>query len=290
MYFIPIITLFIFQTKKMKILINYANIEYDSARKWNTYSGHHIAKFDKIYTFSPNDVEDDFRTANSKIFAEQRGNGLWLWKPYIINKVMNDIQDGDIIFYCDAGSFFIRNPQAIFNKLTFKSPLFVCDIPLLESCFTKPACFERMGLTEEKYKASNQIIATYFCFLVTPITRKFMKEWLSLCCDFELLSPAGLGKFDVPTRNFKESFVAHREDQSIFSLLCKKYKVSPHRDISQRGKHPETYKSPFYAYKVPTHPNDKYKPIIFLHKSPCLNFKWFIRYVYHRIKSKYSSL
>ena len=88
-----------------------------------------------------------------------------------------------------------------------------------------------MGLTEEKYKVSNQIIATYFCFLVTPATRNFMKEWLSLCCDFELLSPAGLGKFDIPTKDLGESFVAHREDQSIFSLLCKKYGVSPHREL-----------------------------------------------------------
>lgn len=47
---------------------------------------------------------------------------------------------------------------------------------------------------------------------------------------------------------------------------------------------PETYKSPFYAYKIPIHPNDKYKPIIFLHKSPRLNLQWFIRYIYHKIK------
>ena len=84
-----------------------------------------------------------------------------------------------------------------------------------------------MGLTEEKYKASNQIIATYFCFLVTPATRKFMKEWLSLCCDFELLSPAGLGKFDVPTTDFGEAFVAHREDQSIFFITMQKHGISP---------------------------------------------------------------
>lgn len=82
----------------------------------------------------------------------------------------------------------------------------------------------------------------------------------------------------------KHSLLAHREDQSIFSLLCKKHGISPHRDISQRGKHPETYKSPFYAYKIPIHPNDKYKPIIFLHKSPRLNLQWFIRYIYHKIK------
>lgn len=115
-----------------------------------------------------------------------------------------------------------RSIKKIVTIISKRQPLFVCDIPLLESCFTKPLCFEKLELTEEKYKTSNQIIATYFCFLVTPTTRKFMAEWLSFCCDLELLSPAGLGKFDTAKKDFGESFVAHREDQSIFSLLCKK--------------------------------------------------------------------
>lgn len=267
----------------MKILINYADKQYEPARKWNTLTGRYIAGFDKVYEYTPNDIDQSFAKLHHDILSQKRGNGLWLWKPYFVNKVLSNCSDGDIIFYCDSGSFFIRG--GVIANLSEKQPLFVCDIPLLESCFTKPVCFEKMGLTEEKYKTSNQIIATYFCFLVTPATRNFMKEWLSLCCDLELLSPAGLGKFDVPTTDFGKSFVTHREDQSIFSLLCKKYGISPHRDISQRGKHPETYKSPFYAYKVPVHLNDKYKPIIFLHKSPRLNLQWFIRYIYHKIKS-----
>lgn len=54
-----------------------------------------------------------------------------------------------------------------------------------------------------------------------------MEEWLSLCCDFELLSPAGLGKFDIPTTDFGESFVAHREDQSIFHYFARNIKFLP---------------------------------------------------------------
>ena len=227
----------------MKILINYADKQYEPARKWNTLTGRYIARFDKVYEYTPNDIDQSFAKLHHDILSQKRGNGLWLWKPYFVNKALSDCSDGDIIFYCDSGSFFIG--RGIIANLSEKQPLFVCDIPLLESCFTKPVCFEKMGLTEEKYKASNQIIATYFCFLVTPATRKFMKEWLS---------------------------------------LCKKHGISPHRDISQRGKQPETYKSPFYAYKIPIHPNDKYKPIIFLHKSPRLNLQWFIRYIYHKIK------
>ena len=163
----------------MKILINYADKQYEPARKWNTLTGRYIARFDKVYEYTPNDIDQSFAKLHHDILSQKRGNGLWLWKPYFVNKALSDCSDGDIIFYCDSGSFFIG--RGIIANLSEKQPLFVCDIPLLESCFTKPVCFEKMGLTEEKYKASNQIIATYFCFLVTPATRKFMKEWLSLC-------------------------------------------------------------------------------------------------------------
>lgn len=274
----------------MKILINYADKRYEPARKWNTFTGRHIARFDKVYEFHPKDVKPEFAVRHSEILSHKRGNGLWLWKPYFVNKVLDECSDGDIVFYCDSGSLFKRNINNILEFLSEDNPLFVCDIPLIESCFTKPLCFEKMGLTEEKYKTSNQIIATYFCFLVTPATRKFMAEWLSLCCDIELLSPAGLGKHDAITKNYGTSFVAHREDQSIFSLLCKKYSYLPHRDISQRGLHPETYKSPFYAYKVPVHINDNYKPFLFLHKSPRLDFKWLVRYIYHSIRTQIFSV
>ena len=267
----------------MKILINYADEQYNPARKWNSYTGKHIAHFDKIYEFAPKDIDANFYRENEQILTIKRGNGLWLWKPYFINKVIEQSNDGDIIFYCDAGALFIRNISPVISQLSEKAPLFVCDIPLIESCFTKPICFEKIE-GKEKYKSSNQIIATYFCTLVTPFTRKFIEEWLTLCRDYELLSPSGLGKHDMPQCNYGETFVTHREDQSIFSLLCKKYHIIPHKDISQRGTKPETYRSPYYAYKVPSHTNDTYKPIIFLHKSPRLDFKWLLRYLYYNLK------
>lgn len=41
----------------MKILINYADKQYEPARKWNTLTGKYIAKFDKVYEFSPHDID-----------------------------------------------------------------------------------------------------------------------------------------------------------------------------------------------------------------------------------------
>lgn len=272
----------------MKILINYANAKYNPARKWNTRTGRWVAKFDKIYAFGPKNVDQSFRAEHAEIFAERRGDGLWLWKPYLINKVLADVEDGDVIFYCDSGACFVRHPQCVYDELSDDAPLFVCDIPLLESCFTKPQCFDVMRLTEERYRKSNQIIATFFCFKVSEKTRKFMAEWLSLCCNYDLLSPAGLGKFEAPDHNYEDAFVAHREDQSLFSLLCKKYGIVPHRDISQRGLKPETYRSPYYSYKVPAHPQDTYKTILFLHKSSKLDIVWLLKYMYRSIRRRWS--
>jgi len=274
----------------MKILINYADIKYDPARKWNTWTGLHIARFDKVFTFSPNDIDVDFKIAHSAIFKEKRGNGLWLWKPYFVNKVIDEANDGDIIFYCDSGSFFIRTPKSVFEYLTDDSPLFVCDIPLIESCWTKPVCFEKMGLNDILFKEINQIIGTYFCFLVNDFTRSFMKEWLYWCCDYELISPSGLTKHEQTSTYFGTSFVSHREDQSIFSLLCKKYKIPAHRDISQRGNDPKSYFSPLYAYKVPKHPNDNYKTILFLHKTPKLTISTFLRYYLRKVHHRFMLL
>lgn len=168
--------------------------------------------------------------------------------------------------------------------MTDEQPLFVCDIPLLESCFTKPECFNIMECETENIKFSNQIIATYFIIKVCDKSRRFVKEWLDYCCQEKLLSPAGLKKNETPTNYMGSNFVSHREDQSIFSLLCKKYKIQPHKDISQRGHDPESYRSPFYVYKEPVHNNDLYKPIIFLHKTQKLNLRWGIIYIYKRLR------
>lgn len=271
----------------MNILINYADIKYNPSRKWNTWTGLHIAKFDRVFEFGPDDVDVEFKKTHNKIFKEKRGNGLWLWKPYFVNKVLDISKDGDIVFYCDSGAFFIRNLKQILDCLSEEFPIFVCDIPLIESCWTKPLCFEKMGLNNDEMKESNQIISTYFICLVNDFTRKFMKEWLNWCCDYEMISPLDITKEEHSLCFWGSSFVAHREDQSIFSLMCKKYNIKSHKDFSQRGNDSESYYSPLYAYREPVHLNDKYKPILFLHKAPKLNIKVFFFYYIRKIRRKF---
>lgn len=247
----------------MKILVNYADSNYKNAQKLNSWTGKHIAKFDKVYSFGPDDIDPDYREKHKEIFSYKRGNGLWLWKSYLISKVLEESNDGDYIFYVDSGAFFLNNVDNIIKSMRKDEEIWVSDCPLLESCFTKPECFELMDCNDDRYKNTNQIQATYILLKNCPEVRKFIAIWKRFCENHELLSPKG--SLDISS-NLGNGFVAHREDQSILSLLCKKHNIKPHRDPSHRGYMPETFYNEKYAFSVPNHTDDTYKSFAFLHK------------------------
>ena len=37
------------------------------------------------------------------ILANKRGYGYWLWKPYLIMKTLEQMNDNDILVYADCG-------------------------------------------------------------------------------------------------------------------------------------------------------------------------------------------
>ncbi|WP_127579951.1 hypothetical protein [Paenibacillus koleovorans] len=251
----------------MKILINYADEKYKRTQKFNSWTGKYIGKLDKVYSFGPEDIDKDFKKRNKYILDVKRGNGLWLWKPYFILKVMEECDEGDIIFYSDSGAFFLRNINTLIETIDSEKKIWVSDIPLLEVCFTKPSCFRNMNCDTDSYKYSNQIQATFFLTINCKETRAFVKRWLTLCCDYNLISPEE-GQHNIEGTGRK--FVSHREDQSILSLLCKKEMIFAHLDPTQRGKYPEWYKRYGNEFLVPYH-TEKYSPILFLHKTPDVN-------------------
>lgn len=269
----------------MKVLINYANDKYKKTQKVNTWTGKYVGKIDETYSFNPSDIESTFYNENKKTLDNQRGNGLWLWKPYFILKVMKKREEGDIIIYSDSGSFFLRNVDKLIETMGEKK-IWVSDIPLLEDNFTKPFCFKEMNCENDIYKSTNQIQATFFMAINCKETRIFVEKWLDLCCKPDLLSPE---KAEVTKCSSGINFIEHREDQSILSLLCKKEGILPHLDPTHRGKYPKWYENDRYKFLETNH-NDKYPPILFLHKTPDVNIISCLRQFLICLKTKYSIL
>lgn len=247
------------------VVVNYANDKYKKVQEYNTKTAKEKGYADKIYNYSDKDIDKEFYIKNKKILSEIRGNGLWLWKPYFIKKSLERINYGDIIFYIDSGAYFTNKIDKIL-KLVPNFDIICFNIPLIEEQFTKKIVFEKMDCNDEKYIKTNQIIGTYFIMKKTKFTEEFVDEWLELCCNYDLISPSN-------NKDERENFISHREDQSIFSLLCKKYNIEPYNDISQRYYFPKSYKyNKKFIYKVPKHKNVKLPIILYLHKMKEINY------------------
>lgn len=249
------------------ILINFADERFHSVQKLCSETGKYVGHFNDVIPYSPADIDSEFRERNQKILTVKRGAGLWLWKSYFIDKTLNQIKEGEYLFYCDSGAFFTRSVRDIIRSMD--SDIWVTELPLIEEQWTKPFCFKKMGLESPIYRKTNQIQASFLCIRKSDYSVRFIRKWLDLCCDASMILPEEGEDQNSP----KPRFIAHREDQSILSLLCKKEGIHPHKDPSQFGRYPEGYKQPKYLFKPVEHNEDKYKTTIILHRLSDINKK-----------------
>lgn len=213
----------------MNIFITASNELYRDVCNYNCYCAKRYGEFDKVVVYDVDkEIDETYRQHHANILSVKRGAGLWLWKVYFIDKALKEeCSEGDILFYADAASFFFRSVKPVLAQI--KGDFFAVNVPYIEEEFTKKEAFDIMGLHGNKYTKSRQFHASFMAFRKTKRTLEFVTEWKKACEDIRLLSS------DACTDVQIEQFIAHRNDQSIFSLLCKKYGVQPSQDPSQYG-------------------------------------------------------
>lgn len=196
-------------------------------------------------------VTTGFYRANRKVLDAERGSGYWLWKPYWLNQIMGALEDGDLLVYSDAGIRITGNLSPLFELCVNNGGILLFhahydDIgvpgPCINRRWTKRDCFKRMDCDSPKYWDAKHVDASFQIYQKTPGAAKFLKEYLSFCLDPLILTDC---PNEAGTENLPE-FVAHREDQSVLSLLSIKYALEIFRHPSQYGNH---FKLP--AYRIP---------------------------------------
>lgn len=247
-----------------KILINFADEAYRKAQSLCTWTGKHIAGFDQVREYSPADIDEAFRQAHRDIFAYKRGCGLWLWKPYLILKTLEQCSENDIVFYCDSGACFFRKAAPVFAILE-RSDIWLSVLPLLERQFTKAETFRLLAAQTSEYTDTPQISGSFAAFRKTADSVAFVEEWLRACCSEQAIAPPQEPEAEPG------DFVAHREDQSILSLLAKKHGIRPYSDPSQYGRLPEKYIRKNCTMKY--YGKEDYKPFLLHHRKRQANAK-----------------
>lgn len=146
------------------------------------------------------------------------------------------------------------------SMLLWRAKIFHIQVlyPELLPDWTKSEAFDIMDMDKEVYKNSFQYQASFMAFRKSMRSIMFVEEWLNNCCNPDLINPAqNIGKQI-------ETFQNHRMDQSCFSLLCKKYNVSPHKDPTQFGiwGYPEVRGARYVGVKM----KNEYPIVIVLHR------------------------
>jgi hypothetical protein len=178
--------------------------------------------FNEIILYTDTYLKNDIIFWNKHgtfINQNKRGYGYWLWKSYIIKKTMEKMNDNDILLYLDAGCEIDINKSKFFDYYfnLVKKDYIIGTFTCIEKEWTKMDLILKLDVNNFKYLDTQQHQGGVILFLVCDKTRKLVNEWYDLSCDYHLID-------DSPSivQNVK-CFRQHRHDQSIFSLLTKKY-------------------------------------------------------------------
>ena len=174
-----------------------------------------------------------FRYAHSSILRKTRGCGYWLWKPYIILKTLiESMSDNDLLMYQDAGAHIIRDVGPLLQLAQELDPgIVVFHTQFLENVFTKRDAYVLMDMDDARVYDSYQRLASFVIVRKNCQSLQFVMEWLAYASDPRILTDIDnqMGKPSLAT--FKEN----RHDQTVLSLLSKKWQLDEFRDPSQYG-------------------------------------------------------
>jgi hypothetical protein len=253
----------------MNYLITYANQKYRYNQLINKKTAEKLNFFDEFYTFHPRKLEKAFFEKYHDIAIQDRGGGYWIWKPYIILKTLATTKEGDILFYCDSGSIFLKSVEPLCQLLNqYSQDIIPFEIACLEKYYTKRDAFILMDCDSPKFTETRQRITTFVIIKNTKFSRDFVEEWFKFAQDARILT-------DIPNTQGQPNysgFVGNRHDQSIYSLLTKKYDLVGFRDPSQWG-----------VPLIPDYPNSTYEQImdhIRHQQNPKTRF-WLLRQLYN---------
>jgi len=204
----------------MNIVISYATERFK--RSQTILSEESLRKgADSVIEYAPKDLDPDFVEKNIKILSQSKGAGLWLWKPYIILKTLEECNYGDKILYCDSGMYPIKELEYLFCLTNVENPIILFQVhEKLIKDWTHNRCIETLNFDRSLLNLE-QVCGAPQLYTKTEKSLSFVRELLNLCENYEAINDFG--------------DIKHRHDQSILSILAANKEIEIYRDPSQWG-------------------------------------------------------
>lgn len=184
-----------------------------------------IDAFDHIIGYTDKDLIDDtdfWSRHGSFIQNNERGYGYWIWKSYLTKKTLEQMSDNDIVVYIDAGCTI--NPYGKERLLEYFDLVNKSECGNLsitqrysELAWTKSEIFNYYEVQNDtRVVDTNQLLGGVFVIRKCDHTVDLVNKWYAGCSNYQLIDDS------ISLTNHK-SFRENRHDQSIFSIIRKKY-------------------------------------------------------------------
>ena len=210
-----------------KILISFADHRFANAMERLAGETADFG-FDESFFFTENDLPKGFFKGFSPNLY-RRGYGYWIWKPYLIKRVLDGMNDGDILVYSDCGNRWCSKSISRFmdylGLLSEDKPIVAFQQQYLEKDWTKGDVFHYIcPVTWKEHAVTLQLWGGCFLMKKTKQTELVINKWLDIVINHRDLVTDR--KSQIPNMS---TFQENRHDQSVFSLLVKQV---PHTEIS----------------------------------------------------------
>jgi len=214
--------------------------------------------FDEIIGFTEKDLINDkefWKKNVNRIMTNSRGFGYWVWKPYIINKELEKMKEGDILVYADSGCEINKNGKKRFleyidmlNNDVNLYGIISFELQFKEYQYTKKIIFDYFeenfnNIQIDNIKNTNQRISGIIIIKKTKNSSKIIKNWNDIIQKYILIN-------DVITNEEIPEFIVNRHDQSIFSILLKIFGSIILNDETCFGNWIEGNEYPFLAKRL----------------------------------------
>ena len=224
-----------------KVICTYGTPDYKKSLELLEKTAYEIGKVNQVYIYDRKWLESTNFYKNSKrcryILNNKKGSGYWLWKPYIILETFKKLDKDDIVLYSDGGISIIDNLNILFEitaelskdgRMVFKLPS--VGVTHKAKMWTKRDCFVLTESDTQEYWDADMVNGALSLWEKNNKNIEFLNEWLNYLKDPRIITD-DTNIFGI---NFIE-FKGHRYDQSVLSLLVKRYNFELFRDPTQWG-------------------------------------------------------
>ena len=211
-----------------KYFVTFANKNYmstdrimEQAKEFNVFDG--------FYRLNELDIKNFITKHENFINSNPVGFGLWIWKPKIIYDTLLEINDNDLMVYCDAGFYLNIKGKKRLEEYFSKLQNDKCILTFSTSKSYRTREFVKVDAIMNYYpEMINKLdISNYAGLMIikkNDYSLQVIKEWLDLCENYNFINRSRSIKYkELPC------FQGNDCDNGLFNMC-----ISKHENIVEK--------------------------------------------------------